>query len=55
MAKAAVAAGADGVMVEVHPNPETALSDGGQALLPKTFTAMMKDLAQVAQAIGRSI
>ena len=55
MAKAAVAAGADGVMVEVHPNPEGALSDGGQALLPKTFTAMMKDLAQIARAIGRSI
>ena len=55
MAKAAVAAGADGVMVEVHPNPEEALSDGGQALLPKTFTAMMKDLAQIAKAIGRSI
>ena len=55
MAKAAVAAGADGVMVEVHPNPEEALSDGGQALLPKTFTAMMKDLAQIAKAVGRSI
>jgi 3-deoxy-7-phosphoheptulonate synthase len=55
MAKAAVAAGADGVMVEVHPNPEGALSDGGQALLPKTFTTMMTDLAQIAMAIGRSI
>ena len=55
MAKAAVAAGADGVMVEVHPNPEEALSDGGQALLPKTFTAMMKDVALIAKAVGRSI
>ncbi len=55
MARAAVAAGADGVMVEVHPNPEAALSDGAQALLPKTFEAMMKELSKVAVAIGRSI
>ena len=55
MAKAAVAGGADGVMVEVHPNPEQALSDGGQALLPKTFSAMMKELSDVARAVGRSI
>lgn len=55
MARAAVAAGADGVMVEVHPNPEAALSDGAQALLPKTFEAMMKELSKVAVAVGRSI
>ena len=55
MAKAAVAAGADGLMIEVHPNPEVALSDGPQSLLPKTFTELVKDLRKVATAIGRSI
>ena len=55
MAKAAVAAGADGLMIEVHPKPEVALSDGPQSLLPKTFTALMKDLAKVAKAVGRTV
>jgi len=55
MALAAVAAGADGVMIEVHPNPEEALSDGPQALLPKTFAALMADLKRVAGAIGRAV
>lgn len=55
MSKAAVAAGADGLMIEVHPNPEVALSDGPQSLLPKTFAALMKDLKKVAQAVGRSL
>ncbi|MBP7829328.1 MAG: 3-deoxy-7-phosphoheptulonate synthase [Kiritimatiellae bacterium] len=55
MAMASVAAGADGIMVEVHPNPEQALSDGPQALLPKTFEKMMKDLRAVAQAVGRTL
>jgi len=55
MAKAAVAAGADGLMIEVHPNPETALSDGPQSLLPKTFAAVMKEINKVAQAVGRTI
>ena len=55
MAKAAVAAGADGLMLEVHPNPEAALSDGPQSLLPKTFAALMKDLKKVAHAVGRSL
>ncbi len=55
MAKAAVAAGADGVMTEVHPTPEQALSDGPQSLLPKRFTALVKDLRKVAVAVGRTL
>ena len=53
MARAGVAAGADCVMVEVHPRPEEALSDGSQSLLPKKFALMMKQLAAVARAVGR--
>lgn len=48
MAKAAVVAGADGVMVEMHPNPKEALSDGSQALTPEQFTALMADLKGLA-------
>lgn len=55
MAKAAVAAGADGLMIEVHPNPEVALSDGPQSLLPKNFAALVKDLKKVARAVGRTL
>ena len=55
MAKAAVAAGADGLMIEVHPNPEVALSDGPQSLLPKKFTSLVKELRKVAKAVGRSL
>ena len=55
MALAAVAAGADGVMVEVHPKPEEALSDGPQALLPSRFCRMMADLKKVAEAVGRTL
>ncbi len=55
MARASVASGADGVMVEVHPRPEEALSDGGQALLPKTFEVMMKEIRAVADAMGRVV
>ena len=55
MAKAAVAAGADGLMIEVHPNPEVALSDGPQSLLPKKFAALMKEVRKVARAVGRSL
>ncbi len=54
MALAAVAAGADGIMVEVHPRPEEALSDGPQALLPSRFRKLMADLRQVAEAVGRT-
>ncbi len=52
MAKAALVAGADGLMVEVHPNPREALSDGSQALTPDQFTALMADLGKLAQAVG---
>ncbi len=55
MALAAVAAGADGVMVEVHPRPEEALSDGPQALLPSRFHRLMADLRKVAEAVGRTV
>ncbi len=55
MAKAAVAAGADGLMIEVHPNPEVALSDGSQSLLPKRFIALTKELKKVATAVGRTL
>lgn len=55
MALAAVAAGADGIMVEVHPRPEEALSDGPQALLPSTFAKLMHDLGTVASAVGRTL
>ena len=54
MAKAGVAAGADGLMIEVHPNPEVALSDGPQSLLPEQFLALTKDIAKVAKAVGRT-
>lgn len=55
MAKAAVACGADGLIIEVHPNPEVALSDGPQSLLPKTFAEVMKELRKVAIAVGRTL
>ena len=55
MALAAVAAGADGIMVEGHPRPEEALSDGPQALLPSTFAKLMNDLGTLASAVGRTL
>lgn len=55
MARAAIAAGADGVMVEVHPRPEEALSDGPQSITPETFARMMSELKAVAEAVGRSL
>ena len=55
MARAAVAAGADGIMVEVHHDPEKALSDGPQALLPDQFADMMKQIRLIAEVIGRKI
>jgi 3-deoxy-7-phosphoheptulonate synthase len=55
MALAAIAAGADGVMVEVHAHPEEALSDGPQALLPAQFARLMQDLTRVATAVGRTV
>ncbi len=55
IAKAAVAAGADGVIVEVHPNPENALSDGAQSLKPERFSELVSQLRLIAQAVGRSV
>jgi 3-deoxy-7-phosphoheptulonate synthase len=55
MAKAAIAAGADGLMVEVHPSPEDAFSDGDQSLLPETFEKLMRDTARVAEAVDREL
>ncbi|MGH7407130.1 MAG: 3-deoxy-7-phosphoheptulonate synthase [Candidatus Methylomirabilales bacterium] len=55
MALAAVAAGADGLMVEVHPKPEDALSDGPQALVPTRFARLMADLAALAPVVGRGL
>ncbi|MBI2173695.1 MAG: 3-deoxy-7-phosphoheptulonate synthase [Candidatus Omnitrophica bacterium] len=55
MAKAAIAAGADGLLIEVHPNPEVALSDGPQSLLPKTFGQLMKEIEKVAKVVGRTV
>lgn len=53
MARAAVAAGADGIMVEVHNEPEKALSDGPQSLLPDQFVELMKQVKLIAEVIGR--
>lgn len=55
MAKAAMVAGADGVMVEMHPNPKTALSDGSQALSPADFESLMVDLKALASFGDRTI
>jgi 3-deoxy-7-phosphoheptulonate synthase len=55
MARAAVAAGADGLLVEVHPEPERALSDGAQSLDPAQFAEMMKELGALAAALGRRV
>jgi 3-deoxy-7-phosphoheptulonate synthase len=55
MARAAVAAGADGVLVEMHPHPDNALSDGAQSLYPDQLTDLVEELRAVALAIGRSI
>jgi len=55
MARAAVAAGADGIMVEVHPNPEQARSDGAQSLYPEQFAQLMRDIRVIAEVIGRRV
>lgn len=55
MAKAAVAAGADGLLIEVHPNPEEAMSDGEQSLNPEVFKKLMQELKPIAAAVGREI
>lgn len=55
MAKAAIAAGADGLIIEVHPDPKNALSDGAQSLTPDNFEALCKDIKAIANAIGRDL
>lgn len=55
LAMAAIAAGADGLIVEVHPDPANALSDGEQSLTPAAFAEMMRQLQAVAHAVGRSM
>ena len=55
MARAAVAAGADGIMVEVHPDPEQALSDGAQSLFPDQFAQLMREVRVIAEVIGRRV
>ncbi len=55
MARAAVAAGADGIMIEIHDNPDAALSDGPQALLPDNYLKLVEELKLIANAIGREI
>lgn len=54
-ARAGIAAGADGLIVEVHPKPEEAMSDGEQSLLPENFDKMMKDVRKIAAAVGRDL
>ena len=55
MAKAAVASGADGLMIEVHPNPAEALSDGSQSLTPANFKVLMSEVGVIAAAVGRKM
>jgi 3-deoxy-7-phosphoheptulonate synthase len=55
MARAAVAAGADGLLIEVHPNPDKALSDGAQSLYPEQFSRLMQEIRLIADAIGRKV
>ncbi|MGB9407336.1 MAG: 3-deoxy-7-phosphoheptulonate synthase [Terracidiphilus sp.] len=55
MARAAVASGADGIIVEVHDHPEKALSDGPQSIYPSQFATMMNELEQIAPVVGRNL
>jgi 3-deoxy-7-phosphoheptulonate synthase len=55
VARAAIAAGADGLIVEVHPDPAKAVSDGKQSLKPETFAAMVRQVGQIAQIMGRRL
>lgn len=55
MSKAAIAAGADGLMIEVHNNPEQALCDGGQSLKPEKYDITMKEIIRVAKAVGKEV
>lgn len=55
MARAGIAAGADGLMIEVHPNPAEALSDGKQSLTPENFTLTMQEVSKIAQVMGKTL
>ena len=55
MALAAVAAGADGLLMEMHPNPDKAMSDGAQSLYPAQLTKLVAQLRQLAPVVGRTI
>jgi 3-deoxy-7-phosphoheptulonate synthase len=55
VARAAIAAGADGLLIEVHPDPEDAISDGAQSLKPERFAKLMTELSAVAEAVGRTL
>jgi 3-deoxy-7-phosphoheptulonate synthase len=55
MARASIASGADGILVEVHHQPETALSDGPQSIYPDQFVRMMDELERIAPVVGRSL
>ncbi len=55
MARAALAAGADGLLIEVHPNPDAALSDGAQSLTPSMFSQLLKELRMIAPAVSRTV
>ena len=55
LARAGVAAGADGLIVEVHCDPDHALSDGAQSLYPDQFSAMVRNLRGIAELVGRTI
>lgn len=55
MARAAIAAGADGLIIEVHHQPDKAVSDGAQSLYPDQFDKLMKELEMIARAIGRTL
>jgi 3-deoxy-7-phosphoheptulonate synthase len=55
VARASVAAGADGLLIEVHPDPDHALSDGAQSLRPEQFQELMNQLRMIARAVGRQM
>jgi 3-deoxy-7-phosphoheptulonate synthase len=55
LSKAALAAGADGLIIEVHTHPEDALSDGAQSLLPDNFASLMEELKKLSLALGREL
>ena len=55
MAKAAIAAGADGLIIEVHPDPDNALCDGAQSLYPDDFARLMDQVRKIVEATGRTM